>query len=93
MYDLNLPFVQVLHCLTVRSDKPGGDVIDENLTLVWGQTQRFIITGSDLRTFVSQDRPFSSGVKVLKKLSHLDLSAVSLNIHSGNQIECQFEIQ
>lgn len=46
--DLNLPLGHVLHRLTVSSEKPGDDVIDEDMILVWEQTQRRIITGSDL---------------------------------------------
>ncbi len=46
--DLNLPLGHILHRLTVRSEKPGDDVIDEDTILVWKQTQRRIITGSDL---------------------------------------------
>ncbi|WP_155920548.1 DUF21 domain-containing protein [Methylobacter luteus] len=42
------PLGHVLHRLTVRSEKPGDDVIDEDLILVWEEAQRRIITGSDL---------------------------------------------
>jgi hypothetical protein len=37
----------VLGRLRVRPERPGDDVIDEDLILVWGKTRR-VITGSDL---------------------------------------------
>ena len=43
-----LPLGQVLSKLTVRPEKPGDDVIDEDLILVWSETERRIITGSDI---------------------------------------------
>ncbi|MGD7035216.1 DUF21 domain-containing protein [Methylotuvimicrobium buryatense] len=48
VFDSTRPLGQVLHRLTVRSEKPGDDVIDEDLILVWEDNQRRIITGSDL---------------------------------------------
>ena len=44
----NLPLGQVLGKLTVRPDKPGDDVVDEDLILIWTETERRIITGSDI---------------------------------------------
>lgn len=46
--DSTRPLGHVLHRLTVRSAKPGDDVIDDDLILVWEDNQRRIITGSDL---------------------------------------------
>lgn len=39
---------QVLNKLTVRPEKPGDDVVDEDLILVWTEAERRIITGSDI---------------------------------------------
>ena len=44
----NLPLGQVLSKLTVRPEKPGDDVVDEDLILVWTEVERRIITGSDI---------------------------------------------
>jgi hypothetical protein len=38
----------VLNRLTVRPERPGDDVIDEDLILVWTPGAKRIITGSDL---------------------------------------------
>jgi hypothetical protein len=38
---------EVIHKLKVWPDRPGDDVIDEDLVLVWGETKR-IITGADI---------------------------------------------
>ncbi|MDO8844436.1 DUF21 domain-containing protein [Methylicorpusculum sp.] len=46
--DSTRPLGHVLQRLTIRSEKPGDDVIDEDLILVWEDNQRRIITGSDL---------------------------------------------
>jgi metal transporter CNNM len=46
--DPALPLGEVLGRLTVRPEHAGDDVIDEDLILVWGETDRRIITGSDL---------------------------------------------
>ncbi len=46
--DPNLPLGQVLSKLTVRSEKPGDDVVDEDLIILWGEVERRIITGSDI---------------------------------------------
>jgi metal transporter CNNM len=42
------PLGEVLGRLTVRAEKPGDDVIDEDLILVWTDAERRIITGSDI---------------------------------------------
>lgn len=42
------PLGRTLTRLTVRPERPGDDVIDEDLILVWSKEQRRIITGSDL---------------------------------------------
>jgi metal transporter CNNM len=44
----SLPLGQVLSRFTVQPEKPGDDVIDEDLILVWVDGARRIITGSDL---------------------------------------------
>ena len=46
--DSTRPLGHLIHRLTVPSEKPGDDVIDEDLILVWEDNQRRIITGSDL---------------------------------------------
>lgn len=46
--DPSSPLGQTLTRLTVRPERPGDDVIDEDLILVWSKEQRRIITGSDL---------------------------------------------
>jgi hypothetical protein len=46
--DASHPLGQVLSRLTVRPERPGDDVIDEDLILVWVEGARRIITGSDL---------------------------------------------
>lgn len=48
VFDSTQPLGQVLHRLIVRPEKPGDDVIDEDLILVWEDNRRRIITGSDL---------------------------------------------
>ena len=60
-----LPLGQTLTRLTVSPERPGDDVIDEDLILVWGKARRHIITGSDilgrlLRRIVQQ-RPVPAG--------------------------------
>jgi metal transporter CNNM len=42
------PLGEVLSRLTVRPERPGDDVVDEDLILVWVDGDRRIITGSDL---------------------------------------------
>lgn len=44
----HLPLGQVLGRLTVQPEHPGDDVIDKGLILVWANSGRRIITGSDL---------------------------------------------
>lgn len=46
--DPHLPLGQTLTRLTVRPERVGDDVIDEDLILVWGKERPRIITGSDL---------------------------------------------
>jgi hypothetical protein len=46
--DTRQPLGRVLSRLTVRPERPGDDVIDEDLILVWAPGARRIITGSDL---------------------------------------------
>jgi metal transporter CNNM len=46
--DATRPLGQVLGRLTVQSETPGDDVIDKDLILVWAESGRRIITGSDL---------------------------------------------
>jgi len=46
--DAGLPLGRVLTRLAVQPEKPGDDVIDEDLILVWVADGRRIITGSDL---------------------------------------------
>jgi metal transporter CNNM len=44
----NRPLGEVLGRLTVQPERPGDDVIDEDLILVWTYAERRIITGSDI---------------------------------------------
>ncbi|MGA8651685.1 MAG: CNNM domain-containing protein [Xanthobacteraceae bacterium] len=46
--DLNTKLGDVIGRLRVRPERPGDDVIDNDLILVWGDKQKRIITGSDL---------------------------------------------
>jgi len=46
--DSRRPLGQVLNQLTVRAEKPGDDVVDEDLILVWSPAGRRIITGADI---------------------------------------------
>jgi metal transporter CNNM len=46
--DLRLPLGRVLSRLSVRPEAPEDDVIDEDLIVVWTDSQRRIVTGSDL---------------------------------------------
>jgi hypothetical protein len=46
--DPHLPLGQTLTRLIVRPERPGDDVIDEDLILVWEKERHRIITGSDL---------------------------------------------
>ncbi|MGZ8160011.1 MAG: DUF21 domain-containing protein [Methylobacter sp.] len=46
--DSTQPLGHLMHRLTVASEKPGDDVIDEDVILVWEDNQCRIITGSDL---------------------------------------------
>ncbi len=46
--DPKSPLGQTLTRLIVRPERPGDDVIDEDLILVWGKDKQRIITGSDL---------------------------------------------
>jgi len=50
--DPNAPLGEVLVQLKVFAEKPGDDVIDEDLVLVWVEGQRRIITGSDILGFL-----------------------------------------
>lgn len=38
----------ILSRLTVRAERPGDDVVDEELTLVWTEDEKRVISGSDL---------------------------------------------
>jgi metal transporter CNNM len=42
------PMGELLGRLTVRPERPGDDVIDEDLILLWNATERRIVTGSDI---------------------------------------------
>lgn len=46
--DATLPLGRVLTRLTVRPERPGDDVVDQDLILVWTDAERRIITGADL---------------------------------------------
>jgi hypothetical protein len=46
--DGDRPLGQVLGGLTVRPERPGDDVIDEDVILVWTPAEKRIITGADL---------------------------------------------
>ena len=46
--DVSRPLGQVLGRLTVQPEKPGDDVIDKDLILIWTDAGHRIITGSDL---------------------------------------------
>lgn len=46
--DPRRPLGQLLQRLTVQPEKPGDDVIEKDLILVWTPGQRRIVTGSDL---------------------------------------------
>jgi hypothetical protein len=46
--DARRPLGRVLGRLTVRPERPGDDVIDEDLILVWTRTEKRIITGADI---------------------------------------------
>lgn len=46
--DTTFPLGRVLTRLTVRPERPGDDVVDQDLILVWTDSERRIITGSDL---------------------------------------------
>jgi metal transporter CNNM len=46
--ELNRPLGAVLGSLTVQPERPEDDVVDKDLILVWTDTERRIITGSDL---------------------------------------------
>lgn len=46
--DAALPLGHVLTRLTVRPERPGDDVVDQDLILVWTDAERRIITGADL---------------------------------------------
>jgi len=46
--DASFPLGRVLTRLTVRPERPGDDVVDQDLILVWTDAERRIITGSDL---------------------------------------------
>jgi metal transporter CNNM len=46
--DATRPLGQVLGRLTVQPERPGDDVIDKDLILLWADSGRRIITGSDL---------------------------------------------
>lgn len=61
------PLGQVLGRLTVQPERPGDDVIDKDLILVWADAGRRIITGSDflgrlLRRIARDDRAGKSGL-------------------------------
>lgn len=61
--DPALPLGRVLTRLTVRPERPGDDVIDEDLILLWADGARRIITGSDLlgRLLRRIARPVAAG--------------------------------
>jgi metal transporter CNNM len=46
--DGNAPMGRMLSRLTVRPDKPGDDVIDADVMLVWTESEQRIITGPDI---------------------------------------------
>lgn len=46
--DRKRPLGRVLNRLTVRPERPGDDVIDEDLILVWTPEDKRIITGADI---------------------------------------------
>ena len=46
--DPNTPLDHVLGRMKVKPERPGDDVIDDDLILVWGDKVRRVITGSDL---------------------------------------------
>ncbi len=46
--DARQPLGQVLSQLAVQPERPGDDVIDKDLILLWTKQERVIITGSDL---------------------------------------------
>lgn len=43
-----LPLGKMLGDLRVNQEKPGDDVIDVDIILLWSETQKRIITGSDI---------------------------------------------
>ena len=45
--DDNLPLKKVIEQFTVYSEKPGDNVIDQDVVLIWG-TQKRVITGADI---------------------------------------------
>ena len=67
--DMRTRLGDVIGCLTVAPERPGDDVIDNDLILVWGE-QRRIITGSDLLgrllrgIVVMEKRPVPPGVEM-----------------------------
>lgn len=46
--DPGLPLGEVLSRLTVRPEKPGDDVVDQDLIILWSPVEKRIITGSDI---------------------------------------------
>lgn len=60
--DPDLPLGNIIGGLKVESDKPGDDVIDVDIILLWSESEKRIITGSDilgrlLRKVVKSDLP------------------------------------
>ena len=60
--DVKLPLGQVIQRLKVESERPGDDVIDKDIILVWWGTTKQIITGADIlgrlmRGIVAQTTP------------------------------------
>jgi len=61
--DPSAPLGHALERLTVRPEKPGDDLIDQDLILLWGTRERRIITGSDIlgRLLRGIARPLPAG--------------------------------
>lgn len=77
--DASRPLGQVLGRLTVQPEKPGDDVIDKDLILVWTERERRIITGSDLlgrllRKIARDERASQSGLGTRAVLKDADAS-------------------
>lgn len=73
--DPDRPLGQVLGRLTVQPERPGDDVIDKDLILVWAEAGRRIITGSDLlgrllRRIARDESPSSPGPTIRPSRNH-----------------------